>query len=218
MKKQFTALFEHKEIEYEYTAIIHTGDDAYIYPDRIIDLERTDREPLDDDHWEEVEAFALANAQLVEWCEKEGWAEEDTGGGCSSLIKNNEAGGVTRITRANDPSAPQYMAEAVVVGRYDKNDRRVGSIQTFRGGINEWIADPSVSRWSPYADTIKKFAAQLGRGDVNPRWIEAFMLLEYPSLNSISTESFKREVATAINCIDFLGPDRAEHFAQSLGL
>lgn len=217
MKKQISGSIEYKEVEYDYTAVIYTGDEAHTYPDQITDLDRADGEPLNDEVWEAIEMIALANAQLVEWCEKEGWREEHIGTG-HYMLSRTEKGITTRIVGAREPVLPQSMGEPVVVSKYNSADELLGKSQIFKGGINEWIADPSVSRWSPYADTIKKFAAQLGRGDVNPRWVEAFMLLEYSSLNSISPESFKREVSTAINCIDFLGPKKAEQCAQSFGL
>lgn len=218
MKKQLNGSFEFRGIEYDYTADIYSGDDACAYPDRITDLDRADREPIDDEVWEEVEFMALQNAYLVEWCEKEGWAEEDTGGGCSALSKSESKGMLTRITRADDPCAPRTMGEPVCIGRYDSDDQLVGQIQAFKGGINEWITDPAISRWSPYADLIKEIAGKLGRENINPRWVEAFMSLEYPSLNSVSRESFEREVKTAIHCIDALGPERAERCARSFGL
>ena len=218
MKNQFSETVEFRGVEYDYTAVIHSGDDAYMYPDRITDLDRSDREPIDEDIWEEVEFVALQNAYLVEWCEKENWEEEDTGGGCSALVKSDRNGMATRITRGNDPSAPLTMGEPVCVGRYDRDDQLVGEVQQFKGGINEWIADPAVSRWTPYSDLITEIARKLGRENINPRWVEAFMSLEYPSLNSISRESFEREVRVAIACIDALGPERAEQCAQSFGL
>jgi len=46
MKMEFTEAFEHKGVEYQYTAVIYQGDDAYAYPDKIPDLERTDGEPI----------------------------------------------------------------------------------------------------------------------------------------------------------------------------
>jgi hypothetical protein len=218
MKKKLNGSFEYKDVEYDYTAVIYTGDDANYYPDQITDLDRADRDPIDEEDWELVEVVALQNAYLVEWCEKNGWEEEDSGGGCSALIKAGKNGTVTRITRADDPSAPQGMSEPVVIGQYEKDEQPVADPVLFMGGINEWIADPAASRWSPYADSIKKVATTLGRPYVNPRWIEAFMLLEHPSLNSISEESFDREVAVAINCIDFVGPKKAEQCAHSFGL
>lgn len=69
-----------------------------------------------------------------------------------------------------------------------------------------------------YADLILEIAMEQGRPDANPRWIEAYMRLEYPSLNGVSRESFEREVKIAINCIDALGPEKAEQCAQSFGL
>ena len=218
MKKQFSGSFEHSGVEYDYTVVIYSGDDAGAYPDRITDLDRADREPVDEEIWEEVETAALQNAYLVEWCEREGWNEEDTGGGCSALIKTGNDGTVTRITKAGDPSVPQTMGEPVAVGRYDTNDQRFGETHIFEGGINEWITDPSVSNQSPYADTIREVAERLGRPNVNPRWIEAFMRLEYPSLNGVSKESFNREVAVGIACIDAVGPKKAEQCAKSAGL
>jgi hypothetical protein len=217
MRKQFTSLFEYKNVEYEYSVILYAGEDACVYPDRIVDLERVDGQPLED-NWEEAEAFALANARLVEWCEDEGWAEEYTDNGFSALVKRDRAGGITRIMRADRPIAPQFMAEPIVLGSYDDNEELTCDIQTFRGGINEWIADHSVSRWSTYTDRITKAAGRLGRGNVNPRWIEAFMLLENPAPGSLSEDEFNLEVTRAINCMDFAGPGRAEHFAKKLGL
>ncbi len=219
MKKQFSGSFEYKGVEYDYTAVIYSGEDAYMYPDKIIDLDRADREPLTDDVWEEVEDISLRNAYLIEWCEQEGWDEKETGGGgCSVLIKTGDAGIITRITKVNDLSAPQMMGEPVAIGKYDSDDRLLGEIQMFKGGINEWIADPSISERSSYADTIRKVAEKLGRPNVNPRWIEAFMRLEYPSLNGVSEESFDREVKVGIACIDAVGPKKAEQCAKSVGL
>jgi len=218
MKKQFFGLFEYKGVEYDYTAVVYSGDDAYVYPDQITDLDRADGEPLDDDTWEEAEFIALKNAYLVEWCEREGWEEEDTGGGCFALTKNGRDGTITRITRANDPSVPQIMGEPVSIGRYDQNDQLLGEIQFFKGGINGWLSEQYEQGNSAYADSIREVAARFGRGNVNPRWVEAFMRLEYPSLNGVSSERFEKEIKIAIGCIDALGPKKAEQCAKSFGL
>jgi hypothetical protein len=138
MKKQFTGSFEFKGIEYDYTAVIHTGDDANAYPDTITDLDRSDQVLIEEDSWEEVEAYALENARLVEWCEREGWNEEDTGGGCSSLIRA-PAGRIQRITKVADPSVPQTMEEPIVVGLYNWNDELLEELQVYEGGIDQWI-------------------------------------------------------------------------------
>ena len=139
MKKQFTGSFEYKGAEYDYTAVIYSGDDSYTYPDQITDLDRTDGESLEEGIWEDVEFAALQNAYLVEWREQDGWEEEDTGGGCSALIRAPQ-GFVWRITKANDPSVPQTMGEPIIVGLYNLKDELIGETQTFAGGIDEWIA------------------------------------------------------------------------------
>ena len=138
MKKQFTGSVEYKGVEYDYTAVIYTGDDAYTYPDQITDLDRADREPLDESLWEEVEVFALENAHLVEWCEREGWQIEDTGGGCSALFRAPQ-GMIQRITKAADPSAPQTMSEPIAFGRYNRSDELQGEIRILNGGVDEWL-------------------------------------------------------------------------------
>lgn len=217
MKKQFTGAFELKGIEYDYTAIIHSGEDAYIYPDEITDLDRIDREPIDEEIWEEVEFVALQNADLVEWCEKEGWKEEDVGNG-NTMLSRSERGIITRIVGASVPVVPKSMCEPVVISQYDQDDKVLGKAKVLRGGINEWIVDPAVSRWSSYSKTIMKVLEKCGRPTVNPRWVEAFMSLEHPSLNGLGEESFEREVALAIKCIDFLGPEKSEQCAKSFGL
>lgn len=218
MKKQFSGSFEFRGIEYDYRAVIYSGEDAYTYPDQITDLDRSDRESIDEDIWEDVEFVALQNAYLVEWCEKEGWEEEDTGGGCPAFVKTDGNGIVTRITKADDPSMPLTMGDAVAIGRYDGDDQMIGEARLIKGGINEWLSEEFDRGNSSYVPVIMKVAAKLGRPNVNPRWVEAFMRLEYPSLNSVSPASIDREVAVAIGCIDALGPERSEQCAKSFGL
>lgn len=90
--------------------------------------------------FEALESLAMNNAYLLDWCEREGWELEDSGGGCSALIRQDGAL-VRRITRAEDPSAPQTMREPVMVGLYDAGtDRPVNSeCRTYPGGIDELI-------------------------------------------------------------------------------
>jgi hypothetical protein len=203
--------------EYDYRAVLRDPD-SDTRPSEVTDIDCADGTPVPDEvDFEALEDLAMQNAELVEWCEQEGWQEEDAGGGRSALIRAPE-GLIQRITREGDYSMPQTMVEPVAIGRYGKNDRLLGEIQIFKGGINEWLTDGSASEKSPYADTIRKVAAKLGRPNVNPRWIEAFMRLEYPSLNGVSEESFNREVKVGIACIDAVGPKKAEQCAQSAGL
>jgi len=65
VKMEFTEVFEHKGVEYEYTAVIFQGDDAYAYPDRIPDMKRTDDEPIDEKVYDEVVEAALDHANAV---------------------------------------------------------------------------------------------------------------------------------------------------------
>ncbi|MDD3604234.1 MAG: hypothetical protein PHD86_03495 [Kiritimatiellae bacterium] len=65
MKIELTEIFEHKGIEYEYTAVIYQGDDAYAYPDEVRDLERTDGGPVAEDVYDEVVEAALDHANAV---------------------------------------------------------------------------------------------------------------------------------------------------------
>lgn len=69
-----------------------------------------------------------------------------------------------------------------------------------------------------YADLIKEIAVKQGHPDANPRWIEGYMRLEYPSLNGVSRDSFEREVVIGIACIEEGGPEQAEECAKSFGL
>jgi len=149
MKKQFNGSFEFKGIEYDYTTVICTGDDAYSYPDQITDLDRADRKPIDEEIWEEIEAYAMENARLVEWCEKEGWQEDDMGGGCTALIRA-PTGIIQRITRTDDPSVPQTMKDSIAVGFYNWNDELLGECRIFQGGIEEWIESGGYEARKPF--------------------------------------------------------------------
>lgn len=218
MKQEISGFVFVDGIEYEYTALVYSGDDSNYYQDKITDLMRTDGEDLDDDKWEDVEFIALQNAHLLEWCEKEGWAEEDTGTGCSALTKTIAKKDKICITRQNDPVAPQTMGEPVVMGQYDNNEQLIGEARHFKGGINEWLSENYERGNSAYAPLIMRTAKKLGHPNVNPRWVEAFMRLEYPSLNGVSSERFDKEVKIAIECIDAVGPVKSERCAKSFGL
>jgi hypothetical protein len=148
MKKEITGTVEYEEVEYDYTAVIYTGDDAHAYPDKITDLDRADREPLDEEIWEKVEALALENAHLVEWCEREGWQAEKADGRCIALIRAPD-GIMQRLTKEGEPSAPQTMSEPVVFGLYNWIDELLGEIRVFKGGIDEWIQSGGYKKRKP---------------------------------------------------------------------
>ena len=54
--------------------------------------------------------------------------------------------------------------------------------------------------------------------DHDPRHIEAFMRLEYGTLDHLSPAKFRRECGIAADCIKQGGVNRAEDLAQSFGL
>lgn len=88
-----------------------------------------------------LELLAMDNAYLLDWCEREGWEVEDSGGGCSALIRQDGAL-VRRITRAGDPSAPQTLSEPVMVGLYNaETDLPVSpECKVYLGGIDEMLS------------------------------------------------------------------------------
>lgn len=125
--------------EYDYTAVLRDRcSDAR--PSEVTDIDCADGSPLPDEvDFDALEELAMKNAELLDWCAREGWQEEDTGGGCTALIRAPE-GLIQRITKAGDPSMPQAMSEPVAAGLYNWNDELLGEIQIFKGGIDEWIA------------------------------------------------------------------------------
>ena len=140
--KTIEGIIEYKGEEYDYTAVLQASERDYM-PERVTDLDRADGRPMLDEESEEFEAMsdlALENAQLLNWCEHNGWEIEDTGGGCSALLKEIGAGTFCRVTRANDPSMPQTFTEPILAGKYDADDRLMaGKAATYHGGIDEML-------------------------------------------------------------------------------
>lgn len=66
---------------------------------------------------------------------------------------------------------------------------------------------------SHYAETFKKLQPKY-----NPRHIEAYVRLEYPTLGGCSMSVLRREADIAAGCIDFVGVVSSEEFAVSMGL
>jgi hypothetical protein len=94
----------------------------------------------EDVDFEALESLAMDNAQLLDWCERNGWEVEDSGGGCSALIRQDGAL-VRRITRVEDPSAPQTMGEPARVGLYNAESGVLGNLGcwVYPGGIDEML-------------------------------------------------------------------------------
>lgn len=64
-----------------------------------------------------------------------------------------------------------------------------------------------------YAETFKQL-----QPDHDPRHIEAFVRLEYGTLNHLPIETLRREAKIAAACIVAGGVENAERTAQSFGL
>ena len=133
-----SGIIEYEGEEYDYTAILRDPcNDAR--PSEVTDIDCADGLPVPDTvDYEALEELAMENARLLDWCGREGWEEEDTGGGCSALIRAPE-GMIQRITKADDPSMPQTMSESIAVGKYDSADNLLGEVRIFQGGIDEWL-------------------------------------------------------------------------------
>ena len=76
---------------------------------------------------------------------------------------------------------------------------------------------------SYYAPIIAKLAKPLnpaagGMTSYDPRHIEAYMRLQYSTLDHLDAATFKAEVRIACECIEFMGADDAERLALSYGL
>lgn len=64
---------------------------------------------------------------------------------------------------------------------------------------------------TPYADDIQKYTNR------DPRHVEAFMRVEFGTLDHLTPSRFRREVQIAVACIDECGEDMAEDVARSYG-
>lgn len=66
-----------------------------------------------------------------------------------------------------------------------------------------------------YQKLIKEL---LGDRDFDPRHIEALMRLNHVTLNHLTRDDFREEIAICIACIKLGGVDAAEKTARSFGL
>lgn len=74
-------------------------------------------------------------------------------------------------------------------------------------------------RKSPYDQTIREELAKLGHvGQYDPRHIEAYMRLQYSTLDYLSRNDFQKEIKICIGCINEGGIEAAEQCAQSYGM
>ncbi|HET8550906.1 MAG TPA: hypothetical protein VFM97_00330 [Gammaproteobacteria bacterium] len=64
-----------------------------------------------------------------------------------------------------------------------------------------------------YSEELKQL-----QPNYDPRHIEAYIRLEYSTLNHLSADTLRREADIAAGCIDVRGAEHAEALAQSFGL
>lgn len=139
--KTIAGTIEYKGEEYDYTAVLQASERDYM-PEKVTDLDRADGEPMADaesEEFEEMADLALENARLLDWCERNGWEIEDTGGGCTALLKQTGAGTYYRVTRADNPSMPQTFTDPVMAGTYNADGYLAGTPAIFAGGIDEML-------------------------------------------------------------------------------
>lgn len=138
--KTISGLITFEGNEYDYRAELATNYSEG-RPDQITDLDPADGAPLPADiDFEALEELALENARLLDWCERNHWYEEDTGGGCTAFSRQTQ-GVLLRITRNDDPSSPQTFSDPIALGRYDEVGNLIGSIMIFHGGIDQYLKE-----------------------------------------------------------------------------
>ena len=69
-----------------------------------------------------------------------------------------------------------------------------------------------------YQKMIREVLARSGKVGVNPRHVEAWMRVEYPTLDAMSAGRFVDEVIVAADCVAHAGPAESEALAASFGL
>jgi hypothetical protein len=69
-----------------------------------------------------------------------------------------------------------------------------------------------------YQKRISEILQSIGRADINPRHIEAYMRLEHSTLDGLSSVKFRKEVIFCSQVIDYDGIENAESCAKSFGL
>lgn len=138
--KTVNGTIEFEGSEYDYRAELATNDGEG-WPDHIIDLDCADGTSLPDHvNFEALGDIALENARLLDWCERNQWFVEDTGGSCCSFTRSTKRG-CLRITRYDDPSCPQTFAEPIALGRYDADGNAIGPVKIFQGGIDQYLKE-----------------------------------------------------------------------------
>lgn len=61
---------------------------------------------------------------------------------------------------------------------------------------------------------IRKWCAALGRAEVNPRHVEAWLRVRFPVLGEVSAARIRRALPEVLAAIDEVGPDECERMAR----
>lgn len=69
-----------------------------------------------------------------------------------------------------------------------------------------------------YQRMIQDDLEAMGRGDIDPRHVEAYMRLQYGTLDHLDRRTFRAEVRLGVGCVDEGGQELAETNARSYGL
>ena len=69
-----------------------------------------------------------------------------------------------------------------------------------------------------YQELIKTVLRKTGHPRYDPRWIEAYMRLEHPTLNGLSFDAFVKDALICIEVVKEAGKKEAEACAKSFGL
>ena len=69
-----------------------------------------------------------------------------------------------------------------------------------------------------YQELIARILNRSNRADIAPRHVEAYMRLQYGTLDHLDARTFAREVMIAVQCIDQGGTAEAEALAASYGI
>ena len=69
-----------------------------------------------------------------------------------------------------------------------------------------------------YSKLIRETVAKMGRIGANPRHAEAWMRLEYGTLDHLGGPTWDRAIREALACMDASTADENENLAKSYGL
>lgn len=69
-----------------------------------------------------------------------------------------------------------------------------------------------------YASAINATLVKIGRTDVSPVYVEAWMRVEHPTLDGLTAYGFAQEVEIAVDCVDHSTEAENLKLAQSYGL